>query len=160
MLPPPTARLRFREMVGDDLDSMAALLGDPDVMRFYPAPKSRDEAAAWIARNRQRYEELGHGLWIVELHDGTFVGDCGLTQQPVGDRSVLEVGYHVRPELQGSGLATEAATACRDLARSVGEPRLAAIIHVRNRASQRVAEKLGMLVEERDRGNLVYAMTL
>jgi hypothetical protein len=44
--PPPTPRLAFREMTPDDLDDMAALLGDPQVMRYYPHPKSRDEALA------------------------------------------------------------------------------------------------------------------
>ncbi|PRY67619.1 hypothetical protein B0I08_106226 [Glaciihabitans tibetensis] len=40
-VPVPTARLRFRRMSGADLDAMAALLGDPAVMAFYPAPKTR-----------------------------------------------------------------------------------------------------------------------
>jgi len=65
----------------------------------------------------------------------------------------LEVGYHVRAALQGGGLATEAAAACRDYARDVlGVSRLIAIIDPRNRPSQRVAEKLGMVVE-RDSDN-------
>src|SRR6266567_8167118 len=33
--PAPTQRLTFREMTADDLDDMAALLGDSDVMRYY-----------------------------------------------------------------------------------------------------------------------------
>jgi RimJ/RimL family protein N-acetyltransferase len=41
--PPPTARLRLREMDPDDLDRMAALLGDPVVMAHYPAA-CRDHA--------------------------------------------------------------------------------------------------------------------
>jgi RimJ/RimL family protein N-acetyltransferase len=65
----------------------------------------------------------------------------------------LEVGYHIRAVLQGGGLATEAAAACRDYARDVlGVSRLIAIIDPRNRPSQRVAEKLGMVVE-RDSDN-------
>ena len=65
----------------------------------------------------------------------------------------LEVGYHVRAALQGRGLATEAAAACRDYARDVlGVSRLIAIIDPRNRPSQRVAEKLGLVVE-RDSDN-------
>ena len=46
--PPPTPQLAFREMTPDDLDDMAALLGDPEVMRYYPHPKNRDEVSAWI----------------------------------------------------------------------------------------------------------------
>ncbi|BCW57809.1 hypothetical protein StoSoilB20_11560 [Arthrobacter sp. StoSoilB20] len=112
MLPHPTPRLRFREMTMADLDAMRSLLGDPEVMTYYPAPKTRDEAAAWIQWNRDNYARDGHGLWIIETHDGGFVGDCGLTWQQVNGRCELEVGYHVRRELQGRGYASEAALAC------------------------------------------------
>ena len=81
MLPAPSTRLRFREMTRADLDDMADLLGDPRVMEFYPAPKSRDDAARWIAWNEDNYAAHGFGLWIVETHAGLFVGDCGLTWQ-------------------------------------------------------------------------------
>lgn len=145
MLPHPTNRLRFREMTLPGLDAMSALLGDPEVMTYYPAPKSRDEAAAWIAWNQANYARHGYGLWLVETHDGEFVGDCGLTWQNVNGRSELEVGYHVRVELQGRGYATEAALACLEYARDVvGAGRLVAIIHPDNMASRRVAERIGM----------------
>ncbi|MCK0116116.1 GNAT family N-acetyltransferase [Isoptericola sp. S6320L] len=145
MLPAPTARLRFREMTGDDVDVMAALLGDPVVMAYYPAPKSRADALAWIAWNEEGYARHGHGLWIVETADGEFVGDCGLTWQQVGGEARLEVGYHVRADLQGQGYATEAAAACRGLARdSLRAAELVAIVHPHNAASRRVAEKIGM----------------
>jgi RimJ/RimL family protein N-acetyltransferase len=49
-------------MTADDLDDMAALLGDPDVMRYYPRPKDRDEAVAWIAWNQRLYRQEGFGL--------------------------------------------------------------------------------------------------
>jgi RimJ/RimL family protein N-acetyltransferase len=53
--PWPTPRLAFREMAPDDLDDMAGLLGDPQVMRYYPHPKSRQDASAWIAWNQRLY---------------------------------------------------------------------------------------------------------
>jgi RimJ/RimL family protein N-acetyltransferase len=153
-VPPPTARLAFHEMRPDDLDDLAALLGDPEVMRYYPHPKSRAEALDWIAWNQGLYRRHGFGLWLLRLRDsGEFVGDCGLTPQQVDGVTELEVGYHVRAALQGRGLATEAAAACRDHARDVlGASRLIAIIDPRNRPSQRVAEKLGLRVE-RDTDN-------
>jgi RimJ/RimL family protein N-acetyltransferase len=137
-------------MASADLDDMAALLGDPEAMRFYPAPKTRDEAAAWIASSQRRYAEDGFALWVVETHEGEFVGDCGLTWQSANGRRVLEVGYHVRAALHGRGYATEAATACRELARAAGFTDLHAIVHPENRASLRVAEKLGMTHVEDD----------
>ncbi|MGO4144542.1 GNAT family N-acetyltransferase [Paenarthrobacter sp. YAF11_1] len=156
MLPHPTARLRFREMSMADLDAMSLLLGDPVVMTYYPAPKSHDEAAAWIEWNQANYARYGYGLWIVETHDGGFVGDCGLTWQAVNGRSELEAGYHVRRKLQGNGYATEAALACLEFARDVvGVSRLVAIIHPDNAASRRVAERLGMRHLEDDLGGSV-----
>lgn len=150
MAPPgPTSRLTLREMTPDDLDAMAGLLGDPAVMAFYPRPKTRAEALAWITWNRSLYRDRGFGLWIVELRDGgRFVGDCGLTLQEVGGRTEVEVGYHVRPDLQGHGYATEAAQATRDFARDVlGLDRIVAIIDPGNAPSRRVAEKIGLAVE-------------
>lgn len=139
-------------MLPSDLDDIADLLGDPDVMRFYPAPKTREQAAAWIAWNQRNYAEHGYGLWIIETHEGAFVGDCGLTWQDVNGTEKLEVGYHVAPRWQGQGIASEAAAACRDFARAhAGAPELIALVHPDNRASQRVAEKIGMHRVEDDR---------
>jgi RimJ/RimL family protein N-acetyltransferase len=149
--PAPTCRLAFREMTTSDLDDMAALLSDPRVMRYYPRPKTRDEALAWIDWNQRLYRQEGFGLWLLTLKStGEFVGDCGLTPQEVDGVTDVEVGYHVRADLQGHGYATEAAAACHAYARDVLEvSRLIAIIHPENVASQRVAEKIG-LTRERD----------
>jgi len=148
---PITARLTLREMTEADLDDMAALLGDEEVMRYYPRPKTRSEAHDWITRNRHRYRDHGFGLWIMNRQDnGEFVGDCGLTYQHVDGVDELEVGYHVRTGMQGNGYATEAAAASRDFARDVlGASRLIAIINPQNLASQRVAAKIGLKIEKR-----------
>ena len=147
--PPPTPRLNFREMTQDDLNDMAALLGDPNVMRHYPRPKTREEALAWIDWNQRLYQQEAFGLWLVTLRaTGEFVGDCGLTPQEIEGITDLEVGYHVRAELQGNGYATEAAAACRDYARdALDAKRLIAIIRPDNQPSQRVAEKIGLPFE-------------
>ncbi|MFE9424746.1 GNAT family N-acetyltransferase [Kitasatospora sp. NPDC006697] len=148
-LPAPTARLAFRRMTRDDLDEMAALLGDPEVMRHYPRPKTRQEAQDWIDWNQRLYAEHGFGLWVVALREsGEFVGDCGLTPQLIEGVTEIEVGYHVKPALQGRGYATEAAAACRDHAREVlGVRRLVALIRPANLPSQRVAERIGLPFE-------------
>ncbi len=145
-------------MAAADLDNMAALLSDPVAMRYYPAPKTRDQASQWIAWNEANYAEHGYGLWIVETHDGRFLGDCGLTWQEVNGRMELEVGYHVTLAAHGQGYATEAAEACRDFARDeLNVERLVAIIHPDNAASRRVAEKIGMRHIEDDRSGAIAA---
>ncbi len=165
MTPPPqAARLALRQMDLGDLDDMARLLGDPQVMRHYPRPKDRAEARGWIEWNRRLYDKHGYGLWLLTLRgNGAFVGDCGLTPQSVAGQVDVELGYHVRAELWGKGYATEAAAACRDWARDVlGLHRLIAIIDPHNLASQRVASKVGLAEERRiirhGRQQLIYAM--
>lgn len=145
-----TGRLIMRELTGADLDDMAALLGDEQVMRYYPRPKTRDEARAWIEWNQRLYREHGFGLWAVLLREtGEFAGDCGLTLQHVDGADEVEVGYHIRAGLQGNGYATEAAAAARDYARDVlGLHRLIAIINPANVPSQRVAAKIGLASEK------------
>ena len=148
MLPRPTARLAFREMADDDLDTMARLLGDPDVMRHYPRPKTREEAQRWIDWSRRSYSDHGHGLWVIETLDGRFVGDCGLTWQQVDGEPALEVGYHTLPEHQRQGYASEAARECVRFAfEELGAGHVVAIINPDNAASRKVAERLGMALE-------------
>jgi len=146
-----TQRLLLREMTGADLDHIAALFGDEEVMRYYPKPMTREEAHAWVAWNQRLYRSHGFGLWAMVLRDtGEFAGDCGLTPQYVDGIKEIEVGYHVRTCLQGQGYATEAATAARDFARdALFLSRLIAIINPDNAASQRVAGKIGLRPEKR-----------
>ena len=100
----------------------------------------------WIACNRRNYDEHGFGLWVVETHEGRFVGDCGLTMQEVEEQWFVEAGWHVRADLRGQGYATEAAAAVRDAARAAGVEHLIAIIRPDNLPSQRVATKIGLVL--------------
>lgn len=145
-----TGRLLLRGLQLDDLDDLAAILGDPAGMRHYPHPFTRAETRDWILRNRTRYREHGHGLWAVILKEtGEFVGDCGLTIQRVEEVDELEVGYHIKRSCWRRGLATEAALACRDFAFDrLNRNRLVCITSPGNIASQGVAEKLGMSFEK------------
>jgi RimJ/RimL family protein N-acetyltransferase len=149
VLPAPTARLRFREMVAVDLDEMTAVLGGPDLARPHRRHRTRADAERWIAWNIGNYAEHGYGLWILETHAGDIVGDCGLTIQDVEGEPHVEVGYHTKLELRGQGFASEAAAAVRDLALAIGVPHLVAIIRPDNLPSQRVAQKIGLTLERR-----------
>jgi RimJ/RimL family protein N-acetyltransferase len=141
-----TARLVLREFRTDDLDTLAKVLSDPQTMRFYPAPLDDAGVAAWIERNRRRYEKDGFGLWAMILKSsGELIGDCGLIRQFVDGSEQVEIGYHVRRDLWGKGLATEAARASRDYGfANLPLDRLISLIRPENQPSRRVAEKNGM----------------
>jgi ribosomal-protein-alanine N-acetyltransferase len=141
-----TERLLLREFVPGDIDALAAVISDPETMRFYPEPRDRAGVEPWIERNRRRYRDDGHGLWAMVLKSsGEVVGDCGLTRQPVDGVDEIEIGYHVRRDLWGRGLAPEAAAACRDYGfERLGAKQLISLIRPENLPSRRVAEKVGL----------------
>src|ERR1700756_2250659 len=115
-------------------------------MRYYPVPFDRAAVGEWIARNLRRYAANGHGLWAMELKaKGELIGDCGITLQEVDGESLPEIGYHVRRDLWGQGLATEAARACRDYGFAVMKVEfLISLIRPENVASWQGAARNGV----------------
>ena len=159
-----TSRLVLREFENSDADALALVLSDSETMRFYPAPFDKAGVEQWIVRNQRRYAEHGYGLWAMLLKtSGEVIGDCGLTVQNIEGIDEIEVGYHVRRDLWGQGLATEAARACRDYGFARLEvDRLISLIRPENLPSRRVAEKNGMTIwkeiDWHDLLHLVYAI--
>ena len=107
-----------------------------------------DEALAWVRRSRRaraRGEECA--FLITDAVTGAVLGGCGLNQvDPTNRRANL--GYWVRTTATGRGAATEAARLAAEFGLTVlGLGRLEIVVAVGNRASQRVAEKLGAVLE-------------
>jgi len=161
-----TNRLLLRELTHDDLDDLAGVLGDPEAMTHYPQVKSREESLAWIDWNIELYKTVGYGLWaVIDKKTGACLGDCGITPQKVGTEEKPEIGFHIRRAAWGQGYATEAASACRELARSKFElDHLVAIIDPANVPSQRVAQKMGMSfsrdINKSNKRQRLYAINL
>ena len=110
-----TERLYLREMTDGDFEALRRVLGDGDIMRHYPYAFDDERIRNWIARNRERYQIFGFGLWAVCRKDtGEMIGDCGLTMQIIDGQIRPEIGYHIRADHQRQGFAREAARAARD----------------------------------------------
>jgi RimJ/RimL family protein N-acetyltransferase len=120
-----------------DPDAIVAGLNDADVLRFMPlipAPYTREAADAWIERCAAVWEteesfpfailnaETEELLGSIELHGGS------------------TVGYWVRADARGRGIATRALRLVCDWAT---QRPLQLTTHPENLASQRVAEKAG-----------------
>jgi len=150
--PPSTDRIVFRRWREDDLDLADALWGDPDVMRWIGGPLDRAGVAARLAHEVACERDLGVQYWpILRVEDGQHVGCCGLTPKDPA-AGVLELGFHLRPEHQGRGLATEAARAA--IAHAFGPVAAAALFaghHPENAASARLLAKLGFRFTHRER---------
>jgi [ribosomal protein S5]-alanine N-acetyltransferase len=160
-----TDRLRLREMVIADLDFIATLLSDAEVMQHYPATYSRSEAQGWVERQLTRYAEHGHGLWLaIERATGRPVGQVGLLQQEVEGKPEPEIGYLLHRPFWRQGLATEAALGVRRYAFATpSRSRVISLIRPANTRSQAVARRLGMALEKEvtvwGRSHLVYSVS-
>ena len=141
-----TERLRFREMIDADLDFIAEMISDPGVMRYYPKTLPRHEATQWLDRQKTRYRENGHGLWLVENRaTGEPIGQVGVITQQVEEQPLIEVGYLIHQPFWKQGYAIEAATACKQYAfEKLGAEMVHSLIRTTNIPSQRVAIRNGM----------------
>jgi RimJ/RimL family protein N-acetyltransferase len=157
-----TERLSLRPPTDDDLDAVAEIHGDPEVMRYIGPGEPWSDARAELGLSRWKayWAADGFGMFVVERRgDERVLGDVGLlawdpeTWTPgmlaaIGPDAEIEIGWTLARDAWGNGYATEAALAVRDWARAEhGFDRLISLIHPDNAASIRVAEKLGARYE-------------
>jgi RimJ/RimL family protein N-acetyltransferase len=156
-----TARLRLRPLTTSEADVAAwvELHADPRVSEFVGS-YTRERAVERLGVIERQWAERGHGLFAVEsLADGRFLGRSGLQYWEQWDE--VEAGWTYRPDAQGHGYATEAASAILEWGwQSLAVASVTAMIEPRNLASARVAQRLGFTVRSReereDRDFFVY----
>src|SRR5438045_477028 len=163
-----TDRLILRQLEWDDLDALAAIMGDGEVMRFIGngEPRTREQTRrvmgfwiedarrAWDATTLEKLPQLARAierdahfsLWAtVYKPQGRLIGRCGLLAWDLDGAKETEVGYLLARDYWGHGLATEAAQGIRDYGfERLGMTRLISLIRPENVRSQRVAIKNGM----------------
>ena len=108
-----TDRLNLRQITENDFENLKSIISDEETMKYYPAPYDNQGVDKWIRWCRECYEKRGFGLWAVELKDGTFIGDCGITLQNIDGHDVFEIGYHINKNYWRCHYASEAAIACK-----------------------------------------------
>jgi RimJ/RimL family protein N-acetyltransferase len=144
----PTERLLLRQWREDDLEPFAAMNADPEVMRFFPAPLTREESDGLARALQAEIAGRGWGLWAVEvLDDGAFAGFVGITEPSFEAHftPAVEIGWRLARESWGRGYATEAARAALAFAfDELGLPEIVSFTSVGNEPSRRVMERLGM----------------
>ena len=151
--PITTARLDLRPHRLDDLDDLVVFHSDPEVTRYIPWPVRTVEQTREALRIKlDRTAARAIGDWIVlaieERETGTVIGEVLLKRE--SDREG-EVGYVIRPDRQGKGLAGEAVVAMIELARErFGVDVVHAVIEAPNAASARLLTRLGFVESGRE----------
>lgn len=126
-------------------DAVAALVADPDVLRFtrIPEPPPVGFASTWIeSYEKGRADGTRQGFAAVD-GAGTFLG-LGLVVDIDREGAEAELGYIVISQARGRGVGTAILRLLTDWAFTELEAeRLSLVIDVENRASQRIAERCG-----------------
>jgi ribosomal-protein-alanine N-acetyltransferase len=159
-----TERLVLRPFREEDLDDLAALYGDPLVMRFLGEgrAKTREQTRELLRRAIEHWRRHGFGIWaLLDRQDDRFVGRAGVAH--LHDLGDAELSYTLARRCWGRGLATEAVREVLRHALAVLRlPRVLGVAQVDNIASQQVMRKVGMTLRGpyRDDGKpaLLYAI--
>ena len=163
-----TERLTLRHLEMEDLDALHRLYRDPEMRKHFPdgtltLDETRDELE-WFLHGHPDKPELG--LWAtVDRRTGAFLGRCGLLPWTIDGKPEVELAYMIDKSRWGEGLATEAAHAIIQHARTqLGLTRLICLIMPGNVASAAVARKVGMTFEREYTGEFgpchIHAMAL
>ena len=145
-LPLTTDRLLLRAHRPEDLDDLVVFHGDPLVTRYIPWPtRTRDQTREALAGRVGHTTAAAPGDWIIlamqERDTGTVVGEVLVKREEDGR---AEVGYALRTDRQGRGLASEAVTALLDAVEErFGITDVRAVVVDGNDASVRLLERLG-----------------
>jgi RimJ/RimL family protein N-acetyltransferase len=150
--PIETERLRLRPFNRGDVDAVFAYRSLPEVAEFlFDDPMSHEEVAEAVRARAAQVAFSGEGdkilLGVERRDDNRVIGEVSLIWRSVSDQQA-EIGYILHPQVQGQGIATEAARALLAFGfEEVGLHRIYARCDARNLASARVMQRLGMREE-------------
>ena len=149
-----TDRLILRRWRDGDREPFARMNADPEVMRHFVRPLTRDESDALAARLDRQFDERGYGAWAVEvLDEAPFIGYVGLVYHtfPAHFTPAAEVGWRLAQAYWGNGYATEAARAAIvDGFDRIGLTDIVSMTAAPNVRSIAVMERLGMTRDAAD----------
>jgi RimJ/RimL family protein N-acetyltransferase len=141
-----TARLVLTPVGGADLPDLRAIKSDPRVFAvMLGGVRTSVQAAEELAEDVIAWGANGFGIWAIrERGSDSFVGITGLEWRPDGLGVALR--FALWPEVQGRGLAREAAgAALRFGHQQASLPRIVAVARENNFASRTVLGGIGMI---------------
>ncbi len=146
-----TTRLRLRNWRDSDRQPFAVLNAHPEVMHDLGGPVDRAASDFKLDHYAAAYEKHGFCRWLMEEHDGTFVGYAGVMPRngdhPLGFHH--EIGWRLTRDAWGKGYATEAARAAlEDVFSRIGLTEVLAYTGPGNLRSQAVMSRLGLHRDE------------
>ena len=141
-------RLGFRNWKQSDKDQFSEMNQDPDVMRFFPTIPTTSASYKAVERFSNHYNNNGFTYFAVDhLGDNTFIGFIGMMNQDYDSpyTPFIDIGWRLRKEYWGKGLATEGALACQIYAKETLKlTEVYSVATWNNIPSMNVMKKIGM----------------
>lgn len=141
-------RIRLRRWRPEDLDGLAAMHADPEVMRHLMPLDGRAGSDAAGARIQRHFDTYGFGLWVIEVPGvSAFIGYTGLVHVPyeAAFTPAVEIGWRIQRAYWGRGYVSEAARlSLQDGFGRIGLHDVIALTVPANVRSQAVMTRLGM----------------
>jgi [ribosomal protein S5]-alanine N-acetyltransferase len=147
--PIQTERLILRPFTLTDAPRVKELAGDQRIYETtlcIPYPYEEGMAESWIATHQRCFYEGRGVVFAICLSDGLLIGAATLSRAGLYNRA--ELGYWIGIGYWNRGYCTEAARAIVDYGfETLGFHKISGRHFTGNRASGRVLEKIGMVLE-------------
>jgi len=143
-----SARLGFRNWLATDLEEMAAINADKEVMEFFPRLATKEETANFIHRMQRQFTDKGFCYFAVDkLENNEFIGFIGLSEQTFEAHFTpcIDIGWRLSKTAWNKGFATEGAARCLEFAfHDLNLQKVVAVAPKINVRSEQVMKKIGM----------------
>jgi ribosomal-protein-alanine N-acetyltransferase len=148
-----TDRLLLRQFTASPSESefVLRLVNEPSYLQNIgdKGVRTLEQASTYLLEGPiKSYRLHGHGLYLVVLKESQqLVGTCGLLRRD--QFKDADLGYAFLPEFWSKGFAFEAATAVLDFGqRTLGLPKIIALVAPANEPSIKLLKKLGFSFSE------------
>lgn len=147
-----STRLGFRNWTDDDIEPMAVINRDPEVMEYFPATQSLQETERFIERMKEQLVLKGFCYYAVDnLNTGELIGFTGLSEKDFESdfTPCIDIGWRFGIHAWNKGFATEAAKRCLQHGfQQLGMERIISIAPIINVRSIAVMKKVDMKFEK------------
>ena len=140
-----TKRLTGSMPTLSDLDEYCSMFQNKQFITCYGVAFTKEEIYQIIISDINHWEQKGFGIWAWrDKENHHFIGRAGIKSIIIDNKSEVELGYAIKPEYWGKGVAIEMSLIAIELAfNALSLPQLVCFTRTQNEQSLRVMQKLG-----------------
>ena len=146
-----TPRLLLRNWQESDLEFFTKMNANPEVMRYFPDPYSRERTKRLFEAIQLEFADFNYGLYATEEKaTGLFMGYIGFHRARFAADfcPCVEIGWRLGSAFWNKGFATEGASACLEHGfNNLKFNKVYSFTATKNLPSERVMQKIGMTMD-------------